>query len=87
MVNTNPSFPQEELKSFKDISFKLGFDQSHAFFSGILLIVRTPMFDVCGHFLKLGRKLFFGNSHWLNPYILIINCILEKDKTPINLML
>ena len=24
MVNTNPSFPQEELKSFKDISFKLG---------------------------------------------------------------
>ncbi len=24
MVNTNSSFPQEELKSFKDISFKLG---------------------------------------------------------------
>ena len=24
MVNTNPSFSQEELKSFKDISFKLG---------------------------------------------------------------
>ena len=24
MVNTNFSFPQEELKSFKDISFKLG---------------------------------------------------------------
>ena len=24
MVNTNPSFSREELKSFKDISFKLG---------------------------------------------------------------
>ena len=24
MVNTNPSFSQEDLKSFKDISFKLG---------------------------------------------------------------